>query len=410
MNKGNENGEERPDARKTSGATRRIVVQDFPAEEPPPVQGRKLAPLAESPTAWPARDEPDAVSARAPRFNQPNESRSRTDDYARPANSRIIGQPSPAIARDSPKSRPSDPNQINIKRLLLLVGGMVFVLGAGVGILLLIPTPSKKPPAQAPTSETAGPPTQSGSVSTSPSPAEGPSPSLSQTDPPKDAGSAALDATQIRSLSEQLAVQISQKGGYAFAPEFIELIRARTLEYTNVEALGGARLYKREINKAFRDEGMNPLVGYVLAMSRSKFDLKSNEKGYGIWQIPPAVARSQGYLVPGEKASKLNSPETSAENAANYTKALFSNFDPEEFMYAIACFGMSLQEAGLVQARLLRALPDPKSRRDIMKTIRAGVLTADQVDSIARFFAAGIVGENPQKFGLVSSQSFSSLY
>jgi hypothetical protein len=50
------------------------------------------------------------------------------------------------------------------------------------------------------------------------------------------------------------------------------------------------------------------------------------------------------------------------------------------------------------------------SRRDLMKIVKSGVLTGEQVDSIARFFAAGIVGENPQKFGLDDSQPFSSLY
>ncbi|HKR21066.1 MAG TPA: hypothetical protein VJS17_00675, partial [Pyrinomonadaceae bacterium] len=89
---------------------------------------------------------------------------------------------------------------------------------------------------------------------------------------------------------------------------------------------------------------------------------------------------------------------------------LLSTFESDDFMYAIACFGMSLQEAGKLQARLVATAPNTKSRRDIMKMIKAGVLTDDQVENIARFFAAGIVGENPQHFGLTAPQPFSSLY
>ena len=79
-------------------------------------------------------------------------------------------------------------------------------------------------------------------------------------------------------------------------------------------------------------------------------------------------------------------------------------------MYAIGCFGMTLQDAGKLQARLVTTMPDTNDRRDLRKAIQARILSGDQVDNIARFFAAGIVGENPQKFGLADSQRLSSLY
>jgi hypothetical protein len=299
----------------------------------------------------------------------------------------------------------------------VIIGGMLAIAFLGsVTLLLLMGNGNKKTsvkasqPAMSEASATATPPTAVATTHQSP-PAEtntGTLPPIPNT--PQGVIPSTIEATEVRSLSEQLAAQISQKGGYAFAPEFVELIRARTQEYNSQKALGTARIYRREINKSFRDEGMNPLIGYALAMSRSRFDPNTTEKGIGIWQIPPSVARSQGYLGAAENTSKLKIPETSAQISAAYTKALLSTFDAEDFMYAIACFGMSLQEAGRVQAHLVNIAPDAKSRRDIMKIIRAGVLNADQVDSIARFFAAGIVGENPQKFGLDDSQPFSSLY
>jgi hypothetical protein len=222
--------------------------------------------------------------------------------------------------------------------------------------------------------------------------------------------SSEVEATEVMAMASQLAVQISQKSGYEFGPEFTELIRARTHEYASAKALFAARHYRHEINKSFHDEGLHPLIGYVLAMSRSKFDLGSSDKGIGVWQIPVGVLRSQGYLSPTENWSKLKMPEVSAQMAASYTRQLLSAFEPEDFMYAIGCFGMSLQEAGQLQARLVTVMPDTKDRRDIKKAIQAGILSSEQVDNIARFFAAGIVGENPQKFGLEDSQRLSSLY
>jgi hypothetical protein len=219
-----------------------------------------------------------------------------------------------------------------------------------------------------------------------------------------------IETAEVRAMVSQLASQISQKSGYEFGPEFIELIRVRSHEYASDKVLLTARQYRREINKSFHDQGLNPLIGYVLAMSRSKFDLNSSGKGVGIWQIPMGVVRSQGYLDATENSAKLKVPEVSAQIAASYTRQLLSVFEPEDFMFAIGCFGMNLQEAGQLQARLVTVMPDTQSRRDLNKIIQAGVLSSEQVDNITRFFAAGIVGENPQKFGLADSQQLSLLY
>jgi hypothetical protein len=219
-----------------------------------------------------------------------------------------------------------------------------------------------------------------------------------------------IEPDEIKAMVSQLAAQISQKSGYEFGPDLIDRIRARSHEYADEKGLLAARQYRREINKSFRDEGLSPLIGYILAMSRSRFDSTSSDKGIGVWRIPVSVARSQGYLGTGENSAKLKEPEVSAQIAASYSRQLLSAFDPDDFTYAIGCFGMSLQEAGQLQARLVSANPDPKTRRDINRIMQTHVLTGEQIDNIARFFAAGIVGENPQKFGLLESQPLSSLY
>jgi hypothetical protein len=248
----------------------------------------------------------------------------------------------------------------------------------------------------------------SGPITTSDVSTPSPQPSVEET--PEVATTTNVESSDILLMTEKLATQISGKSGYEFAPELIELIRTRAQEYNNAKALLGARQFRREINKSFRDEGLTPFVGYALGMSRSKFDPTLAEKGLGIWQISLSVARSQGYIGAADNGAKLRAPESSAQISASYTRQLLSAFDADDFIYAIACFGMNLDEAGRLQARLVNAAPSSKDRRDIMKMIRAGVLNKDQVDNIARFFAAGIVGENPQRFGLTESQPFSSLY
>ncbi len=375
MSGGSDDRDERKEVQRTSGATRRIVVQDVAGEKLPPATGRKLE---------------------APSGEYMHEG---TRPVRHPG---TIGK----------SVRPSSKDRVNVKRLVMIAGGLVAILIVVpfVAIVLRAVRNTKPSPASQSSAVASATASQTPVAVEVASPQETATPSAQVEETPDDGSLVEVEAAEVRSMVLQLASQISQKSGYEFGPEFIELIRGRTLEYSNEKTLVGARQFRREINKSFRDEGLNPLMGYVLAMSRSKFDPVSAQKGVGIWQLPVGVARSQGYLGATENSSKLKVPETSAQIAASYTRQLLSAFDSEDFMYAIACFGMSLQEAGQLQARLVNAAPDAKSRRDVMKVIKAGVLTGDQVDNIARFFAAGIVGENPQEFGLANSQPLSSLY
>ncbi|MFN2532837.1 MAG: FHA domain-containing protein [Pyrinomonadaceae bacterium] len=218
-------------------------------------------------------------------------------------------------------------------------------------------------------------------------------------------------ALDIRSLADRLAGQISRKSGYVFDRDFVQLIRSRTDEYRVHGYTDRARRYRREINKAFRDQGLDPLLGYLLAMSRSKFNENVRGDGIGLWQIPYSLAQSQGYLTSGESEETLKDPKRSAEIAAAYTKALASTFEStDDFMFAVSCFGLPLNQAGLVRTQLATVAPDPLARRDFLKMVKLGVVKGDQVDRVVRFFAAGIVTENPQAFGLQNDEPFSSLF
>ena len=244
-------------------------------------------------------------------------------------------------------------------------------------------------------------------------PAAGASPAVQQqVDQPQTTGiTLPAGAVDIRSMSERLSGQVTRKSGYVFDRDFVDLIRVRTNEYRVGGYSERARRYRREINKAFRDQGLDPLLGYVLALSRSKFNENAAGSGIGLWQMPLSVAQAQGYLGTGETESALKDPKRSAEIAAAYTKALLNTFEStDDFMYAVACFGMPLSQVGQVRTQLATTAPDPVARRDFMKVVKLGVVKGEQVDRVVRFFAAGVVGENPQSFGLNSDQPFSSLF
>jgi len=364
---------------KPSGPTRRIVVEDLPPEQKPKSTGRKLeSPEGLDPSVHAgAQQDPTNDSPSTP--HQETMSAVFTPGHAQ--------QPEPVVASGQVESR----EPINVKRLVLIVVGLVAVPALVVAIVLVF-TIIRRQSARDTVIKR-----ELGNIETT----GGRTPSAD--------GSQAPDVTppEVREMTIQLVYRISQKSGYEFAPDFVEKIRERTHEYISANDLLRARKFRREINKSFRDEELHPLVGYSLALSRSNFDSTKTEKGIGLWQIPLGVARSQGYIGANENDAKLRAPEYSAEIAASYTKELFAAFEADDFIYAIACFGMTREEAGRVQSRLIKAAPNAKERRDVMKIIQAGVLADEQVETLTRFFAAGIVGENPRKFGLTNSEPFS---
>lgn len=213
----------------------------------------------------------------------------------------------------------------------------------------------------------------------------------------------------VQVMSLRLASQISRKSGYEFDPEFTELIRRRTDEYRLSGYTDRARVHRRDINKAFSDRGLEPLLGYVMGMSRSRFNIATSSGGAGLWQVPSSIG--QGYLSSGETAATaLADPKRSPDVVAMYMKDLLNVFEVEDFMYAVACFGMPVSQAGEVRAKLLQAAPDAASRRNFWKMVKAGVINSEQAEQVVRFYAAGIVAENPKTFGLHNDQPFSSLY
>lgn len=218
-------------------------------------------------------------------------------------------------------------------------------------------------------------------------------------------------ASDVVPLSRNLAATISGKSWYDFDSQFADGIRRSTGAYrTNV--VDDASRYRRQIGSAFNSKGLPPAIGFVMALSESRFreDAAGSDQKIGFWQVPRQIALEQGYITPDESAAALKDVKRSAEVAAAYIDDLVNAFGGmDNFMYAIACYGMPLSQAAKVRARLEEIDPNATDRKDFWRMVRAGVVARDGADRVARFFAAGIVGENPQVFGL-NGRPLSSLY
>jgi len=139
-----------------------------------------------------------------------------------------------------------------------------------------------------------------------------------------------------------------------------------------------------------------------VAMSRTRF-LENNGD---VWGLPNSIGKGERV---GSSDTEPTNTSASTKVAASYIRGLWDLFGKEGFMYVVACYGMSLDEAGEVQQRLEAKDPTGEGRYDFWKMKNMGVVKGEQVERVARFFAAGIVSENPQQYGL-NEPPLSTLY
>jgi hypothetical protein len=142
-------------------------------------------------------------------------------------------------------------------------------------------------------------------------------------------------------------------------------------------------------------------------MSRSKFKETGTVEGAGLWRVPAQIGKL--YLAPGENETVLNDPKRGAEIAAAYMKDLLNVFGMDNFMYAIASYGLPLDQAGQIREKMEENATAPALQANFWRMIKLGIVPRDCADRVINFYAAGIVGENPQTFGL-QTERLSSLY
>ena len=212
-----------------------------------------------------------------------------------------------------------------------------------------------------------------------------------------------VSLVQVQQMSQELVKKFSGKFTYNLSnKQFLQEVQKRTAEYAVAGFFVRASTYRDAINVAFvREQNIDPPLGFYLAMSRSRFDPTRKQDGEGLWQMSNSFVTGNAYNgACGTETLSDASQNCAAKAAALYMKAIvFGVFDGDP-LYSAAAFGKTPADAAAWKAAL------PADRSDIWNSIR----TAPEREQLARFFAAGIVAENPERFGLKADRPLSELY
>jgi pSer/pThr/pTyr-binding forkhead associated (FHA) protein len=165
------------------------------------------------------------------------------------------------------------------------------------------------------------------------------------------------------------------------------------------------------IVKAFNEKGTDPRIGLYLAMIESEHCvcLQSPTGPLGMFQFTKATGEMHGLkTVKGASPSNPDErcePEPSARAAASYMKALTGRYGTGPASVPLAIGSYNSGEGGL-SSNLVKALESNTGLpRDFWTLISKGEILSKQFQSenfkyVPKFFAAAIIGENPQDFGL----------
>ncbi len=232
-------------------------------------------------------------------------------------------------------------------------------------------------------------------------PETGPQPQ--QTQVPAGPKGKEVSIIQIQEMSNRLVKQFSGNYRYNVSnKQFLQEVQKKAAEYAQEGYFERAAKYRDAINVAYvREQNLDAPLGYMLAMSRSKFNPQKQGSYEGIWQMSTEFVTSQSYNgLCGSETLSDQSQNCAARASATYMKAMVFGVFDGDVIYSAAAFGKSTQDAGVWKATL------PAKREDVWNSIK----TATEREQIVRFFAAGIVAENPQKFGLKRDRPISELY
>ncbi len=231
----------------------------------------------------------------------------------------------------------------------------------------------------------------------------------------------------IADRSMRIAQIIGNRSTDNIPPEAVEAIKRFADGYArriNSKPREGCRLgdnlqsmYERAsknapfIVRAFNEKGIDPRIGIYLAMIESEHCvcLQSPTGPLGMFQFTKATGELHG-LRTVSGASPTNpdercEPEPSARAAASYMKALTGRFGTGPSSVPLAIGSYNSGENGLSR-NLEKALDSGQGlERDFWTLISKGELLSKQFQAenfkyVPLFFAAAIVGENPQDFGL----------
>lgn len=214
---------------------------------------------------------------------------------------------------------------------------------------------------------------------------------------------AGISLIDTKKMAENLVKQFPGSFKYKFDKEFLTKVKKKTAEYASEGYFARAQQYRDVINEAFvKEQNLDAPLGFLLAMSRSKFVPENKADGAGLWGIPTAIVSANEYDGTCE-VKDLSEPtqNCAAIATAAYMKTLALNIFEGDTVYSVASFGMPPQEASAWHDDL------SANREDFWNLMKD---KPAQREEVVNFFAAGIVAENPQRFGLKKDAPLSGLY
>jgi hypothetical protein len=153
---------------------------------------------------------------------------------------------------------------------------------------------------------------------------------------------------------------------------------------------------------AFKAQNVSPLIGLYLPLIESEYvnlQTPSPMGAIGMFQFLPQTGRRYGLT-----AQELLDVEKSAAAAARYIADNLKQFKDDPMKEALALLAYNRGEQKTVRA--LQLVMDEQNRRCSICALTAASIRLDasfqkeNVHYVPSFFAAAIVGENPQAFGL----------
>lgn len=214
---------------------------------------------------------------------------------------------------------------------------------------------------------------------------------------------AKISILEVQEMSKRLIGQFSGNFSYNISnKQFLQEVQKRTADYAVEGYFERASKYRDTINIAFvREQNLDAPLGFILAMSRSGFIPAKKGNLEGLFQMSTDFVASNGYNgLCGNETLSDPQQNCAAKAAALYMKSIVFGVFDGDVIYAAAAFGKTPQEAGTWKSSL------PANRSDVWASIK----TPQEREQIVRFFAAGIVAENPLKFGLKRDRPLSELY
>jgi Transglycosylase SLT domain len=162
--------------------------------------------------------------------------------------------------------------------------------------------------------------------------------------------------------------------------------------------------------KTFKARNVSPLIGLYIPAVESEYvniNTPNSVGAVGMFQFIPSTGERYGL-----NTSDLLDVEKSADAAARYIAVCLKRFDGDKMKEALALLAYNRGENNV--ARDLAALVNEQNSACSICALTA---QSDRLDAtfqneniyyVPRFFAAAIIGENPQAFGL-ATQPLSSL-